>query len=234
MAAFTSLGSLLNTTASPHTVVATPAVDDLIVVVVWSSKTSDPVPTLSDDNADGLGAYTEIVRFYDTLRDHYVGIWIRNAKIGSATSTTFTQNATTDTGGGLHVFKVTGMSKVGSAAAKQSASAIFASGGTPAVTMGAAFLSANAGIAGLSNGTNPAGVTQPASWTEPLDTGYNTPTSGSEDATRDSGETGSTITWGSTSASVGSAVVVELDASLDARARPMRHVDDAVDRAAVI
>jgi hypothetical protein len=48
-----------DTSGGTETVTATPAVNDLIVVVVHQSNTSNPVITVTDSNSDGNGTYTE-------------------------------------------------------------------------------------------------------------------------------------------------------------------------------
>jgi hypothetical protein len=54
-------------------------------------------------------------------------------------------------------------------------------------------------------------MTPRASFTERSDGGYATPAAGLETMSRDSGETGTTQTWGSASASAYCSLVLELD-----------------------
>jgi hypothetical protein len=65
----------------------------------------------------------------------------------------------------------------------------------------------------VGNSSSPAGIAKPTSWTEQVDVGYATPSTGLEYASRNSGFTGTTITWASTSATVWGAISVELDTS---------------------
>src|SRR5262249_36569936 len=82
---------------------------------------------------------------------------------------------------------------------------------TPAPVFGASALTGNVTLGAVFNANNPAAMTPPTSWTEQNDTGYNTPTTGQEYVSRDSGFTGTTITWGNASGSAFSAITVELD-----------------------
>jgi len=60
--------------------------------------------------------------------------------------------------------------------------------------------------------TNGASVTERTGYTELHDAGYNTPASGLEIITRNSGETASSIVWGSTVPTVYGALAVEINA----------------------
>jgi len=214
MPAVTLLGSAAFDTASgSKTVTATPAVGDLIVIVTaHSGNVSSATPT--DNNSSGV--YTTINSALKATSADKLMIHIRNALIGAASSTVFTHAPGTSTGGGLAVFKVTGMGKVGAAAAKQSAKQDNqAAAGTPSPTFGATPQLVNAIIGAIFNATNPATMTPRASYTERNDSGYNSPASGLETMSRDSGETVTAIAWGSTSASAFCSLVLELDSSKD-------------------
>lgn len=106
---------------------------------------------------------------------------------------------------------IRGLNRPGRGAVRSAAiGEIQTAGGTPNLTMPQAMLSDSSVIVGLTNATNPATVTPPAGFTEILDTGLVNPTSGFEVATRNSGQTGTTITWGSTSATADGVIAVEL------------------------
>lgn len=214
MAAVTLLGSATFTTASgTKTVTATPAVGDLIVLVTaHSGNTSSTAPT--DDNQSGT--YTQVgggalkASSADVMR-----FWIRNRLIGSATSTVFTHACGTSSGGGVAVLKVTGMTRTGSAASLQTAKQENQGAATPAPVFGASVLTGNAVIGAVFNATNPATMTARSSpaYTERADAGYNTPATGLEVMSINSGETGTTMTWGSASGSAFASMVLELDTS---------------------
>jgi hypothetical protein len=223
VAAFTSAGSAWTTTANDKTVTATPAANDLIIVIAGSSGLAGGTTAVTDDNASGT--YTQI----DVDRTGFsttgvLTMWVRN-KLIAAASTVFTAAQTGSSGGGLQVCRISGMSIVGLGAVRGSGGqSSGGAGATPAPVLlrrvGTTFsgtqaaLTANLCIGVVMNSATAAAVTEPASWTESLDTGYNTPATGLETAFRNSGETNSTITWGSTSATAWASMAIELDVSV--------------------
>lgn len=220
MATVALLGTAtFNTTAGNHTVVATPTLRDHIVIIAANTgRTAAQPPTVSDNNADGRGTYARHTTTA-TKATNVDSMWIfvRNALIGSATSTTFTAATSGDSGGGLGVFRTTAMSIVGLASIRQVAAQNNQGAGTPGPVFAAAMLTANAGIGAVFNATNPAAMTPPATgggWGEAFDTGWATPTTGIEAAHDSAGTTASTITWGSASASAFCSIVLELDTSV--------------------
>lgn len=212
MAAVTLLGSATFDTASgTKTVTATPAVNDLIVIVTaHSGNTSAATPT--DDQS---GTYVEITSAVKATSADTMRVFIRTALISSAVSTVFTHAPGTTTGGGLAVLKVTGMSRTGASAARQSAKEEnVGTAGTPAPVFSSAPLTGNPVIGAAFTRDNPTALTPRTSFTELVDTGYDNPASGLHVQSRDSGETATTQTWGSSTASGGwCSIVVELDTS---------------------
>jgi hypothetical protein len=220
LAAVLLLGTPTYTTANnaAKSVTATPTAGDLIVLVVANSgATSGTAPT--DDNADGLGTYTLAETALLATSTHYLSVYIRDALIGSATSTIFTNNNTSNTGGGIAVLRVTGMTKTGATAEVQSAKQDSQAAGTPAPVMGAAVTTTNPVImAAVVNDNSPghdgtSGLVPRTSHTELVDQGYSTPTSGLYVTHINSGETGTTLTWGGAATAAYGALAVELDAS---------------------
>jgi hypothetical protein len=232
VAAFTSAGFLWNTTAgtaSNKAVTATPVLNDLIVVIGGSSGLAGGVTTVTDDNTDGFGTtpgYTQI----DVDRTGFsttgvLTMWIRNRLIRSATSTVFTAAQNGSSGGGLQVCQISGMSIVGLGAVRGSGGQSSGGAGTtPAPILlgrvGTTFsgtqaaLTANLCIGVVMGGTVTPAITEPGSWSESLDLSYTVPTTGMETAFRNSGETNSTITWGSTIATAFASMAIELDVSV--------------------
>lgn len=214
MAAVSLLGSTFTTTAGAKSVTATPAVGDLILIFVEVSD--DPTWSAPTDN-NSSGTYTLI---NSTFGANLVGAWyVRDSLISSGTSTIFSlSNPGTDTGGGLAVVKVTGMSKAGSSAVRQSKLANSGSTGTaPATgTWTSAKLTTNPVVGAAINESNPAALTPTTGYSELLDTGYATPTAGIELQYINSGDTTNTMTWGGTSATGWRCMGVELDASSSA------------------
>lgn len=90
---------------------------------------------------------------------------------------------------------------------------------TPCVSaFASACLTENPTLGLVTSALNPANMTEPTGWTEQADTGYTTPTRGAEYVSRDSGHTGTTITWGNTGSASHGALIVELDARAGAEA----------------
>lgn len=214
MATVTALGNSFNTTAGTHTVTATPAVGDLIIIISMNTGYTATVPP-TDANTDGLGTYSQInanvlkASSADTMQ-----AWVRNAPIGSASSTVFTQLAASSTGGGLEVYKIvtTGVN-YGLGAIRQSAIQQNVASGTPAPVMGAACLTGNPVFLAVFNATSPAGTTVRSSpaYTSDSNVGYATPTAGGIWTHVASGETGTTLTWGGASASAFCSIAIEID-----------------------
>jgi hypothetical protein len=233
MATLIGAGSLYSTAAGNKAVATTAALvaGDLLVVLCAASGTTEAnasTTAVTDDNPDGLGTYTKITESAAGSSPR-CSVWIRNAAITDTTVTTVTAAQGASNGGGLQVMIARSMGgRTGSSAAKQSGSNSGAAATSPAVTLGAAVTTTNPCVGVVANSTNPATVTPPGSWTEQNDLGYATPTSGREIARRDSGETGTTITWGSTSGSAWRASVVELDASAPPSATTQVAVSGAV------
>lgn len=182
MAAITELGTRdIDTTAGNDTVTATPAVNDLIVVVQVSSNSAATGHNITDDQAGGT--YTQIALAQESTNGKRLRMWVRNSLIASAVSTVFTSTISGDSGGGLGVFKVTGMSKVGLNAIRQSAiQDEQAASTTPAPVFGSAVLTTNPVLGCVMNGTNPATLTPRSSpaYTERFDVGYINTTIGVE------------------------------------------------------
>lgn len=203
-----------STASGTKTVTATPAVGDLIVIITaHTGNTSTTAPT--DNNAGGGGTYTIVNTAVKATSADTMKVWVRNNLITSATSTVFTHAPGASTGGGLVVIDCQGGDKAGSAAIVKSAiQSNQAAGGTPAPVFASAVNTQNAVIGAVFNASNPAALTPRTNFTELFDSGYNTPTTGLEVMSDNSGETGTTMTWGGTSASAYASVVVELEASV--------------------
>lgn len=221
MASVSLLGVTFNTTngasGTPKTVTATPAVGDLILIIAaHSTNTTSAAPTDSQG-----GTYTNCETggagsgFTKNAADARGAIWVRDTAIPSATSTTFSHDPGTTSGGGIAVVKVTGMSRYGISAILQYADqATQLTGATPAPVFGATPQIGNPIVGMCFNGTNSSTtVTHRTGYTELVDQGYATPNNGLEVMALNSGETSATITWGSTVASPFGDAVVELDAS---------------------
>lgn len=214
MTAFSGAGgSLFNTTAGNKAFALAGATANDLLVVVCALTGATTAPTITDDQS---GTYTEVSGggFLQGSSANKIWVFVRNALVPLTQSTTVTMTSPGgDSGGGMTVYRLTGMSRTGSAAVRQAAGQANQAAGTPAPAFSSAALTGNSTIGAILNSTNPATMTPNASWTEKHDLGYNVPTTGLETCTRDSGFTGTTVTWGSSSASVFASVIVEFDAS---------------------
>lgn len=227
MAAVTSAGSAWTTTAGNKTVTATPAVGDLIVVIAGTSGLSGGTISVSD-NQSPAGTYDQISSdFTGFSTTGVLTMWVRNTLITAASSTVFTATQTGSSGGGLVVYRISGMSIVGEGAVRGAGGqSSGGAGATPGPVLlrrvgttysgTQAALTANVIVGAVCNGSTPAGLTPPASFTEAPtpDLGYSSPTTGIETCFSNSGITASTITWGGTSATAFASMVVELDTSV--------------------
>jgi hypothetical protein len=196
----------------------TPAVDDLLVVVVTASGT---VASGSLSSSAGI-TFTKVLTALKNASADTLYLFVANSRVASATSQTVTFDCTGDsaTGAIVTVASVSGLAKVGSSVVLKSGKQDNgAAAATPTVALGSAALTGNALIGFVGNGSSPATLTPPSSWAELFDsTGYSTPTTGHEVASINSGFTGSTVTWGSTSGTAFAAIVAELSTANDAAA----------------
>lgn len=207
------LGGTFNTTSGTKTTTQTPTAGDLIVIITGhSGNTSAATPT--DDNSDGLGTYTTVVTAVTAASADTIHIHVRNALVGSGTSTIFSHAPGASTGGGLGVFRVAGMIRVGATASRQVAKQDNQAAATPAPVFAALPRTGNPVIGAVFNASNPATMTPRSSpvYSEAQDSGYGTPATGLESMFIDFGETSATITWGGASATGFGSVAVELEA----------------------
>jgi hypothetical protein len=208
-----------STTAGNKSAAAATVLNDLIIVLcaaTGTNGTNADTTAVSDNNADGLGTYTKVTGGDSGSASPRTEVFIRNNLVGSATSTTVSATQANSNGGGFNALRVTGMTNVGTAAIRQIAFAAFGAGATPSVTLTSAALTGNSLCGMVVNGnTGAAGTTatEPTGWTEIQDLVYSTPSTGLETARLDSGFTGTTVSWGATSATAGIALVVEFDTS---------------------
>lgn len=194
----------------------TAAVGDLIVAFVGATATVAASPTLTDSLAEvTFTKITSSVKSGDTIY-----LFVANGLATSTSSRTVTFDCTGDaaTGAIITVYVITGMTRTGSGAVRQSAIQNSQTlGTTPAPAFSGAALTGNPVLGAVANATNPAALSVPAgsapTWTEGSDSGYATPTTGQETIWAASGFTGTTITWGSTSVTAYSDIIAEFDAS---------------------
>lgn len=202
-------GAVPNTSGS-----FTPTDGDLLVVFVTSAN-SDDLTGVSLTSSVGTTFYEAGICLFHSTNGSAVYAYVAESK-SFATSQTVTFDQTTDPADGtvISVLGVAGMSKTGSDAVLQYAEAENgSSGGTPSVTFGSNVNTSNPTLLQLGARVNPPAVTEPTGWTEHSDTGFDSPSAGAETISRDSGFTGTTVTWGSTVSGNFGVAALELDAS---------------------
>lgn len=214
--AFSGAGASIFTTTSgakSAAIAAAAAGDILVVVVALSGDTT--IPNVTDDQG---GLYHEVSGgARNNASADKLWVFFRSSFLPTTASTniTMTPAAGTDTGGGFTAYRLTGMLRPGKDGRRQLAVQENQAAGTPAPAFSSVALTGNSILGAVLNLTNPATMTPPAVpvMTEKHDLGYLTPTEGLEVATADSGFTGTTITWGSASATGFSSAIIETDGS---------------------
>jgi hypothetical protein len=200
----------------------TPALNDLLVILVATAGSIEPTAAgaCTDDRG---GTYYKANFATRSGAASSIYAFVRNQLVASAVGhvVTFTCTGDAATGACILPYRVSGMTRAGSSAVRQSAQTTgIAAGGTPAATFSVACLTGNPVICVLGSAANPAAVTPPSGFTEPsspsFDIGVGTPAQGIEGCHIDSGFTSTTVTWGSTTGGAAGVVVVELDTSLPA------------------
>ncbi len=159
------------------------------------------------------GTYTEVDSITRSTNDRLYAFVADQTSTASAQTVTIDVTGDNGTGGFCIVFEAD-ITRTGSSALKQAIAVSENTAGpsAPVVTFGANVTTTNPTFGCVVQGAQPNAVTEPTNWTEAGDTGFDTPTVGMECAYRNSGYTGTTITWGS-SESAYAAFGIELDAS---------------------
>lgn len=219
MPTVTGIGTDTTNGVATRTVTVTPATNALIVIIsAYNDNTADTLPT--DNNADGLGTYTQVVTALQNSGGSKAKMFVRNGLIGSATPTTFTHAMGAPVDGILAVLSISRMGKYGSAAIKQTSKQENQVAGTPApswTNTGAV----NPTVGVIMNESNPAGMTKPEFFsTEIYDIGmiaameFPSGYVGMEVVKEDDGVSANPITWGSASATDFCSMVAEFDATI--------------------
>ena len=208
--AVTLYASTIDTNAGNRSVTANAAIGDLIVVVMLVSGATS-VTSITDDKG---GTYTYITSALKQTNADAIAVYIRSALCTVAGNHVITATLPTNTGGGIVALKVVGMTKAGSAAYRQQMTQDNQSiAGVPSPVFLSVPVITNPIIGVMANRSDPATMTPASGYTELVDSGFTTPLQGLHVMSRNSGETNTTIAWGSSSASAYCSIIVELDAS---------------------
>lgn len=209
MPAWTFAGTTWNTTAGNKTVTATPADGDLIVVVAGCTLAGGTTAVTDNDG----GTYTLV----DSDRTGFstagvLNVFVRDALITTPASTIFTAAQAGSTGGGLHVYRLSGMTLVGAAAVRSNGGQSSGTAGTtPAPALNQAPHARNPILIAVAAGANAAVMVPRAGYAEGADSGYNTPATGMGSAVLDSGENETTLTFGGTTSTTFASVAIEFE-----------------------
>lgn len=198
---------------SNRTVAITPAVGDLLIVYCFVSTNTNDSPTCTDNNGSGTYTRIDVGNVVIATLNHRLSIFVRDALMTNTTATTITVATGSNTSGAVHCLAIAGMGRTGlTGAVRSKGLQNNQAAGTAAPALNQAALTANLTI--VAQGSADTTTTAPASWTERQDTNFATPTIALETATRDSGFTGTTITFGAASSTTFCSHALELDGSI--------------------
>jgi hypothetical protein len=186
----------------------TPAADDLLVVIVGANGSRAAASLTSDVSGDTFVEFAR--RDFGTTSSIYAYV---AEQLATNTPQVLTWDCTGDAFGaaGYAVIRYSGVTRTGLAAILQSAEDNGGSGETPECIFASSALTGNPTLAAFFIAVNTA-ITEPSGWTELNDTGGTSRRI--ETANRDSGFTGTTITWGGAAgAGTWGAITAEIDTS---------------------
>lgn len=194
-----------------RTATITPTIGDLFVVYAFVSTNTNDTATCSDDNGSGTYTRIDVANVVISAVNHRLSVFVRDALLANTTSTIITANTGSNTSGILHVVAVSGMTKTGATAVRSKGLQNNQAAGTAAPVLNQAALTANITIAVC--GSADTAIAEPSGWTERQETNQANPTIALETATRNSGFTGTTVTFGDSSSTTFCSYVLELDGS---------------------
>ena len=188
----------------------TPAVNTLLVAFASVSANTQTAPTMTDNQG---GTYTLVGQAYWLSSADNMFAFVRNTLVTTSTATVITLDTNTNTAAEIEVVAFAGMTRTGAAAVKQFTS----HGNNTAVTVPVLTFSSNvtttdATIVAVASGDNNAAP--PSGWNERKDASQSSPVTCLETATRNSGFTGTTITYGGTQDTSYAEMALELDNSV--------------------
>ncbi len=214
MAAVLHLGGAGDTanTLGHTTASMSPTTGDLLVAFVYCGASTDTTSTFTE--SAGGGTYTQAVTGLFQGTGSTMFIFIANQLCASGTARTFTHTLPADspTGAIISVERVTGMTLTGTAAVKQALAPKGGAGTTPSIAF-ATVDTNNPTIISQAAADNPLTATLPGGWTSLATPSYATPTLNGVIAGRDSGYSGTTVSWTGTETAAWGALGIELDAS---------------------
>lgn len=170
----------------------TPEVGDLLVVYCFVSGNTNDTPTCSDDQS---GSYDliDVANVSISGVDYRLSVFVRTTLASVATLTSIITATGSNTSRTVHVYAFRGMSRAGSGAVRSKGLQSNQSAGTAAPALNQSALGDNITIVAV--GSADTSSTPPAGWTEHHDTSTTVPVISLATATRDTGFTGTAITF---------------------------------------
>lgn len=227
MAAYSNSTSQFDTngiTTITNVVPITPNIGDLMLIMVGTTGQATPAvaATVTDNCADGLGTYTFVGSALRTASADVMAVYVRNALVASASSTSGSADLGANNGAFLVLMSFAGITRFGSAAIRtvgvtpQFAREQNQTTGAPQPVYSSITLTSNPQVTGIyTNGGNPPNISGPTNFVSRVNGGYNTPTSGLQIYTIDGGNTSTALNWAGSTGSAYCDFAVELDSSLD-------------------
>lgn len=188
-----------------RTIAFTPTAGDLLLAFCTVTGNTNAAPTFTDDQS---GVWDRIATGLWATSANCSALFVRQT-VATAVLHTATYATGSNTAGEIVVVALQGSSTFGSAAIRQYKRVENVAAGTPAPVFDAACLTSNCTLAGLSSGD--ATNQTPSGWTERQDVNQGTPTCAVHLCSRDSGFTGTTVTWGGACGTTFAAYIVEID-----------------------
>lgn len=179
----------------------TPAAGDLIVVFASWAGVDPTLVTLSAVDDQG-GTYAVAAEISRQANQHTFGVFVREqAAVASPTVVTITTTGDSATGNNTHVYRVANPGAFGSAAVVQTALLPDQVTGTPGFTFGAPVDTNNPTIGAVASTAASPLAAAPVGWTSGADDTHASPVNSVQSVFRNSGFSGTGVTW---SASIGS------------------------------
>ena len=187
--------------------------DHLTCFVQWSGN-NNTSPTCTDNQG---GTYDLITTALDNTSADIQAAFVRRQVVATTATIAVTPvvGGGSNTSGEVFVIAVSGMTRMGANSVRQSARQQNQTAGVPTPVFGSSALTGNLTITcqGASNGTATALSVPNASWSERADLGQTAGVSNLAISTRDSGFTGTSAAYVSTTSTLWNCIFVELDTS---------------------
>jgi len=204
-----SAGGGSSGTGNRTSTISAVAGDLLIVAVQWSGN-SNTSPTCTDNQS---GTYSLVLTARNNLSADICAIFVRNQVVASTATITVAPvvGSGNNTAGEILTVAISGATKFGLSAIKQSAKQENQITGAPAPTLASNAQTAHMTLTYCGSSTT-AGSVPNASWTERQDASQTSPVTSLEVATRNSGFTGTSAPYVSVASIVWNAAILEINA----------------------